>query len=131
LPGGAEGSEPRHNDSPAAEGTRPAIRAGRQGGRHRTDSRDITVRLVAGGRDPGTTAGEIVSVTDLAAATCDASIEQAVQLMRDRAVRGRLPAADQDRPVGGGSLGGPWNGTRALPWPTFQPPKATSDADGV
>jgi CBS domain-containing protein len=46
--------------------------------------RDVAVRLVAEGRDPGTPVAEITSGTELATVGPDTSIEQAVQLMRAR-----------------------------------------------
>jgi CBS domain-containing protein len=67
--------------------------------------RDIVVRCVARGKDVGScTCGEISSSTDLLTIGPDASIEQAVDLMRQRAVR-RLVVVESNRPVGIVSLG--------------------------
>jgi CBS domain-containing protein len=61
--------------------------------------RDIAVRAVAQGRDPqATTVGEISS-EDPTTLSSSESVEQAVRLMRDRAVR-RLPVVEGGRPVG-------------------------------
>src|SRR5579884_1486376 len=66
--------------------------------------RDIAIRLVAEGRDPGTPVAEIVSDSDLVTVSPYTSIEQAIQLIRGRAVR-RLPVVQQGRAVGVVSLG--------------------------
>ncbi len=66
--------------------------------------RDITIRVVAEGQDPGTcTLGDICS-DDLVTVSPDDSIENAVQLMRERSVR-RLPVVEGGRPVGIVSIG--------------------------
>lgn len=67
--------------------------------------RDIVVRAVAERRDPGQmTVGSIAS-TDLVMIQQDASPQEAIRLMRDRAVR-RLLVCDADRQlVGVVSLG--------------------------
>lgn len=66
--------------------------------------RDITVRAVAEGRDPkGSVLAEICSERMVTLAPDD-TIERAVSLMRDRAVR-RLPVVESGRPVGIVSLG--------------------------
>jgi CBS domain-containing protein len=66
--------------------------------------RDIVVRGIASGKDPATTRlGEICS-KDVTTVSSDAPVEEAVRLMRDRAIR-RLPVVDGDRPVGVVSLG--------------------------
>lgn len=66
--------------------------------------RDIAVRAVADGRDPRkTTVGEIAS-KDIAALSPDDSLERAVDLMREKAVR-RLLVMEGERPVGIVSLG--------------------------
>lgn len=66
--------------------------------------RDLTLRVVAEGRDPASTlAGEVISADPLTTeSTVDAS--EAVRLMRDHAVR-RLPVVEDDRVVGVVSLG--------------------------
>jgi CBS domain-containing protein len=66
--------------------------------------RDIVVRAIAEGRDPGsTTVGEVCS-SDLTTLTPDQSIDDAVRLMREHDVR-RLPVVQDGRPVGIVSLG--------------------------
>jgi CBS domain-containing protein/hemerythrin-like domain-containing protein len=66
--------------------------------------RDIAIRAVAEDRDPSQTrVGEIAS-TDLEALTPRSSIEDAVGLMRERAIR-RLPVVEEGRPVGIVSIG--------------------------
>ncbi len=66
--------------------------------------RDIAVRVVAEGRDPGTSAREACSDSALVTVTPDTTAERAAQIMRDEAVR-RLPVVEGDRPVGVISLG--------------------------
>jgi CBS domain-containing protein len=66
--------------------------------------RDIAVRLVAENKPPDTPISQIVSDTDLAVVDPDTSVEQAVQLMRSRAIR-RLPVVENGRVVGVVSLG--------------------------
>ncbi|MBW3668028.1 MAG: CBS domain-containing protein [Actinobacteria bacterium] len=66
--------------------------------------RDIVVRAIAEGRDPAnTTVGEICS-SDLVTLSPDAGVEEAVTLMRERALR-RLPIIENGRPVGVVSIG--------------------------
>ena len=66
--------------------------------------RDIVVRAIAEGRDPkSTTAGDIAT-TDAKTLSPDDSVEDAIQLMREHAVR-RVPIVDGDKPVGIVSLG--------------------------
>ena len=66
--------------------------------------RDITIRVVAEGRDvTSTPVGEAASA-DVTTVAPDASIEQAVQIMRSQAVR-RLPVVESDRAVGIVTLG--------------------------
>ncbi|CAO5161049.1 CBS domain-containing protein YhcV [Frankia sp. AiPs1] len=66
--------------------------------------RDITVRVVADGRDPANTPASQACSHELTTVSADTSIDQAVRLVRDRAVR-RLPVVDGDRPVGIVSIG--------------------------
>jgi CBS domain-containing protein len=67
--------------------------------------RDIVVRCLAQEKDlRQCTCGEICSSTDIVTISRDAPIEQAVTLMRERAVR-RLVVVDGERPVGIVSLG--------------------------
>lgn len=65
--------------------------------------RDIAVRLVAEEKGPDTPVREACSA-DVETVGPDTSIEQAVQIMRSRAVR-RLPVVENDRAVGILSLG--------------------------
>jgi CBS domain-containing protein len=65
--------------------------------------RDIAVRVVAEGKDSSTPVREACS-TDLQTVGPDTSLAQAVQLMRDNAVR-RLPVVENDQAVGVLSLG--------------------------
>jgi CBS domain-containing protein len=66
--------------------------------------RDIVVRTVAEARDPAiTTLADICSHVLTTVAPTD-SVEQAVQLMREKAIR-RLPVVEDGRPVGIVSLG--------------------------
>jgi signal-transduction protein with cAMP-binding, CBS, and nucleotidyltransferase domain len=66
--------------------------------------RDITVRVVAEGQDPDSVKlGDICS-KDVTAVSPDDSVEDAVALMRQKAVR-RLPVVSGGRPVGMVSLG--------------------------
>jgi CBS domain-containing protein len=67
--------------------------------------RDIVVRCLAQEIDMrACTCGEACSSDDIVTITRDAPAEQAVKLMRDRAVR-RLVVVDGDKPVGILSLG--------------------------
>ncbi len=67
--------------------------------------RDITIRVVAEGRDVATTTtGEAASQDELVIVAPDTSLQQAVQLMRSKAVR-RLPVVQDDRAVGILSIG--------------------------
>jgi CBS domain-containing protein len=66
--------------------------------------RDIVVRGIASGKDPATTRLEEICSKDVTTVSSDTPVEEAVRLMRDRAVR-RLPVVDGDRPVGVVSLG--------------------------
>lgn len=66
--------------------------------------RDVVVRAIADDREPGeTSVGEILS-RDVVTLQPSESVERAVELMRERAVR-RLPVVEGDRPVGIVSLG--------------------------
>jgi CBS domain-containing protein len=66
--------------------------------------RDIAVRVVAEGLDPKTTkVGDLASL-DLVTLSPDQSVEDAVRLMRERAVR-RLPVVEGGTPVGIVSMG--------------------------
>lgn len=66
--------------------------------------RDIVVRALGAGKDPArTTAGEIAS-NHLITIGPDDRVDQAVQLMREHAVR-RLPVCENGRPIGIVSIG--------------------------
>jgi CBS domain-containing protein len=66
--------------------------------------RDIVVRAVADGRDPGNTRlGEVCS-PELVTTTPNDDVDTAVQRMRERGVR-RIPVVDEGRPVGVLSIG--------------------------
>ena len=66
--------------------------------------RDIVVRAVADGKDPrATTIGEVCS-KEVTTLLLDTSIDDAVALMRDKALR-RLPVVQDGMPVGIVSLG--------------------------
>ncbi len=61
--------------------------------------RDIAIRVVAAGRDPGTTpVGEVAS-TNVSPAYPDEPLDEALEQMAYRQVR-RLPVVDDDRVVG-------------------------------
>jgi CBS domain-containing protein len=66
--------------------------------------RDIVVRVVANGDGPDTPVQQACSAGDVATVAPDTSIEQAVQIMRTKAVR-RLPVIESGRPVGIVSMG--------------------------
>jgi CBS domain-containing protein len=66
--------------------------------------RDIVVRGIASGKDPSTTRLDEICSKDVTTVSSDTPVDEAVRLMRDRAVR-RLPVVDGDRPVGVISLG--------------------------
>lgn len=66
--------------------------------------RDIAVRVIAEGLDPKTTKVGDVATLDLTSLSPDDSVDQAVRLMRERAVR-RLPIVEGGKPVGIVSLG--------------------------
>lgn len=61
--------------------------------------RDIAVRAVADGRDPARTDVGDISTRGIATVESTASVEEALRLMRDNAVR-RLPVVEEGRPVG-------------------------------
>lgn len=66
--------------------------------------RDIVVRAIAQGSDPETTPiGDVCSQDPISLAPTD-SVDEAVRLMRERAIR-RLPIVEDGRPVGMISLG--------------------------
>jgi CBS domain-containing protein len=62
--------------------------------------RDVTVKVVAAGRDPRTTTvGEISQESDVVTIGADDSIEDALRTMKEHAVR-RLPVIDGHKLVG-------------------------------
>jgi CBS domain-containing protein len=65
--------------------------------------RDLVVRGLAAGHDPTTPVGEMCS-EQLATVDADADVDQAVAIMRDRALR-RLPVVSEGRLVGIVSIG--------------------------
>ncbi|HSH61564.1 MAG TPA: CBS domain-containing protein [Acidimicrobiales bacterium] len=66
--------------------------------------RDIIVRAVAEGRDPGELKVGAICSPELTTVAPDDSVDDAVQAMKDQALR-RLPVVDGDKPVGIVSLG--------------------------
>lgn len=66
--------------------------------------RDITVRAIAEGMDPASTSLADVCSGEVFCLSPEDSVEDAVQLMTDRAVR-RLPVVENNTPVGIVSLG--------------------------
>jgi CBS domain-containing protein len=66
--------------------------------------RDIVVRVLAEGKDPGRTKlGEICS-RDLVSVAPDDPVDKAVQLVREKAIR-RLPVLEDGQPVGVVTIG--------------------------
>jgi CBS domain-containing protein len=66
--------------------------------------RDIVVRGVAEGRDPESTAVSETCTTGIKTIEPDASVDDALRMMRDEDIR-RLPVVKNGRPVGIVSLG--------------------------
>jgi CBS domain-containing protein len=66
--------------------------------------RDIAVRAVADGRDPESTPVREVATTGTQAIEPDASVDDALRMMREHDIR-RLPVVKNGRPVGIVSLG--------------------------
>jgi CBS domain-containing protein len=67
--------------------------------------RDLVVRVMAAQLDPErTTLEHVCSREDVATIASDDDIDEAITLMRERAIR-RLPVVEQGRPVGVISLG--------------------------
>lgn len=66
--------------------------------------RDIVVRGIAAGKDPNETPLKEVCSANLVSLGPDDSIEAAVRLMRERAIR-RIPVMEGDRTIGIVSLG--------------------------
>ena len=66
--------------------------------------RDIVVRAIAEGRDPGSTSVSEVCTTGVETAEASASVDDALRIMREHDIR-RLPVVKNGRPVGIISLG--------------------------
>jgi CBS domain-containing protein len=66
--------------------------------------RDVAIRVVAAGRDPGTMAVRSIMSRDIASVSPSDTIEDAKAQMRAANVR-RLPVIENGRPVGIVSLG--------------------------
>jgi CBS domain-containing protein len=66
--------------------------------------RDITVRVVAEGKDPNTTTVGEVATTDLHTLSPDDTVEDAIALVREHHVR-RVPVVEGAKPVGIVSIG--------------------------
>jgi CBS domain-containing protein len=66
--------------------------------------RDIVVRAIAEGKDPQSVALEEICTHDVATVGPDDSVEQAIEILRRRAVR-RVPVVEGGRPVGIVSIG--------------------------
>lgn len=66
--------------------------------------RDIAIRLVADGRSADTPVSEICSNDELVTIEPQMSIGEAVQMMRNRAIR-RIPVVEDGMPVGVVSIG--------------------------
>jgi CBS domain-containing protein len=66
--------------------------------------RDIVVRAVADGLDPESGRASDVMTTDVTVLPPDATIDDAADVMRDRAIR-RVPIVEGDRPVGVVTIG--------------------------
>jgi CBS domain-containing protein len=66
--------------------------------------RDIVIRAVADGADPGRTTLSSVCSSDLVTVGPNDPVDEVIELMRSKAVR-RVPVVEDDRPVGVISLG--------------------------
>jgi CBS domain-containing protein len=66
--------------------------------------RDIVVRGVAAGRDPGATRVAEVCTSDPVTLTVDQSVEDAIRVVREQDVR-RIPVVQDGRPAGIVSIG--------------------------
>ena len=86
--------------------------------------RDITVRAVAEGKDPSATVLSDIYTKDLTTISPDDSVDQAIQIMQDKAIR-RLPVVEGSKPIGIVSLGElaiDADGERALAGISASPP---------
>jgi CBS domain-containing protein len=66
--------------------------------------RDIVIRAVAEGSDPGRVRVEEVLSGELAVVAPDDPVERAIELMREKAIR-RIPVVEAGKPVGVVSIG--------------------------
>lgn len=66
--------------------------------------RDIAIRVVADGADPDNVTLDQISSRNVTTLTVDDSVENAIQMMRDKDIR-RIPILEGGRPVGIVSLG--------------------------
>jgi CBS domain-containing protein len=66
--------------------------------------RDITVRAIAMGKDPDSTPLKEIVSTNLATVSPEATVDDAIKLMREKAIR-RVPVVEFGRAVGIVSLG--------------------------
>ena len=66
--------------------------------------RDIVIRAIAEGRDPKTAKLRDISTTEVATVAPDESVDNVINLMREKAVR-RVPVVEAGRPVGVISIG--------------------------
>jgi CBS domain-containing protein len=66
--------------------------------------RDIVIRALAHDQDPSRTVLSAVCSTDVVCVEPGASIDEVVELMRDKAIR-RVPVVEDEKPVGILSLG--------------------------
>jgi len=66
--------------------------------------RDIVVRAIAEGRDPGSTRVDEICTHELFTVSPDDSVDEAVRIMGDRAIR-RLAVVEDGSPVGVVSIG--------------------------
>jgi CBS domain-containing protein len=66
--------------------------------------RDIVVRAIAEGRDPGSTTAREVCTESVVSLTPDQTVDEAIRLMREHDVR-RVPVVQDGRPAGVVSIG--------------------------
>jgi CBS domain-containing protein len=66
--------------------------------------RDIVVRAIAEGRDPGSTTAREVCTESVVSLTPDQTVDEAIRLMREHDVR-RVPVVQDGRPAGVISIG--------------------------
>lgn len=66
--------------------------------------RDIVVRGIAAGKDPNQTQVKEIASKDVVTLKPDASVDEAIRIMRERAIR-RIPVMEGGKPIGIVSLG--------------------------